>query len=90
MRALKKISAFIIILGFACTGTKKLYYPIVSERSGSRVTVEIERKNDVITISFPDSVLRVGDTVKFTKGAEPLQIKIIDTHGDYQSYIIRP
>ena len=94
MEILAKLSAWVLCFGMAyliaCTGTQKLYYPVVSGRTGDRVTVEIERKSDVIIISFPDSILQVGDTVRFYRGTQPVNVKINDKYEEYRSYIIRP
>lgn len=82
------MKAIVVILLFLCTGcAPKFYYPVVSHCFQSDCRITIDRGIDQIVFFVQDSTLQVGDTVKFTKGVLPVQVRI-ESEPDPGMYII--
>lgn len=82
MAVLKYIAIFLML---SCTSQR--YYAVVVESDDLSKTIQIEKGFVTILFYVQDSTLVVGDTVRFTKGVQPLRIAIYEESP--QSFIVQ-
>lgn len=81
------MKALILILLLASC-TPKYYYPIVESCRIDYCRIKIDRGVDQIIIYVTDSTLAPGDTVKFIKGVQKIEVTIENERPYATDYII--